>query len=122
MPKAVGNTYASSLHSQGEPGTPIAAIKAILTHYLNLMCRFTRVRIVSECLVNVDFKCLAIPPTCLFIMVFQDRQLKIKDMVLSSHDRAVRNCPWTMGLWKSYVLALERHGADHNTVSGKYSS
>lgn len=23
-----------------------------------------------------------------------------------------------MGLWKSYLLALERHGADHQTVSG----
>lgn len=50
---------------------------------------------------------------------FKDRQLKIKDLVLSTHDRAVRNCPWTMGLWKSYLLALERHEADHQTVSGK---
>ncbi|CAJ1068283.1 squamous cell carcinoma antigen recognized by T-cells 3 isoform X1 [Xyrichtys novacula] len=48
---------------------------------------------------------------------YLDRQLKIKDLVLSTHERAVRNCPWTMGLWKSYVLALERHGADHQTVS-----
>uniref|UniRef100_A0AAQ6AGF6 Spliceosome associated factor 3, U4/U6 recycling protein n=1 Tax=Amphiprion ocellaris TaxID=80972 RepID=A0AAQ6AGF6_AMPOC len=48
---------------------------------------------------------------------YLDRQLKIKDLVLSTHERAVRNCPWTMGLWKSYLLALERHGADHQTVS-----
>ncbi|XP_037338514.1 squamous cell carcinoma antigen recognized by T-cells 3 [Pungitius pungitius] len=48
---------------------------------------------------------------------YLDRQLKIKDIVLSSHERAVRNCPWTMGLWRSYLLALERHGADHQTVS-----
>uniref|UniRef100_A0A674BMS2 Spliceosome associated factor 3, U4/U6 recycling protein n=1 Tax=Salmo trutta TaxID=8032 RepID=A0A674BMS2_SALTR len=48
---------------------------------------------------------------------YLDRQLKIKDLVLSSHDRAVRNCPWTMGLWKNYLLALERHGADHQTIS-----
>uniref|UniRef100_A0A667ZV56 Spliceosome associated factor 3, U4/U6 recycling protein n=1 Tax=Myripristis murdjan TaxID=586833 RepID=A0A667ZV56_9TELE len=48
---------------------------------------------------------------------YLDRQLKIKDLVLSSHDRAVRNCPWTMGLWKSYLLALERHGAEHQTIS-----
>ncbi|KAF7652835.1 hypothetical protein LDENG_00091810 [Lucifuga dentata] len=48
---------------------------------------------------------------------YLDRQLKIKDLVLSTHERAVRNCPWTMGLWKSYVLALERHGAEHQTVS-----
>ncbi|XP_046872792.1 squamous cell carcinoma antigen recognized by T-cells 3 isoform X1 [Hypomesus transpacificus] len=47
---------------------------------------------------------------------YLDRQLKIKDIVLSCHDRAVRNCPWTMGLWRSYLLALERHGAQHTTV------
>ncbi|KAM6943823.1 squamous cell carcinoma antigen recognized by T-cells 3 [Lycodopsis pacificus] len=49
--------------------------------------------------------------------IYLDRQLKVKDLVLSTHERAVRNCPWTMGLWKSYLLALERHGADHPTVS-----
>uniref|UniRef100_A0A1A7Z1N7 Spliceosome associated factor 3, U4/U6 recycling protein n=1 Tax=Iconisemion striatum TaxID=60296 RepID=A0A1A7Z1N7_9TELE len=48
---------------------------------------------------------------------YLDRQLKIKDLVLSTHERAVRNCPWTMSLWKSYLLALERHGGDHHTVS-----
>ncbi|XP_070759995.1 squamous cell carcinoma antigen recognized by T-cells 3 [Enoplosus armatus] len=48
---------------------------------------------------------------------YLDRQLRIKDLVLSTHERAVRNCPWTMGLWKSYLQALERHGADHHTVS-----
>ncbi|KAF7200250.1 squamous cell carcinoma antigen recognized by T-cells 3 [Nothobranchius furzeri] len=48
---------------------------------------------------------------------YLDRQLKIKDLVLSTHERAVRNCPWTMSLWKSYLLALERHGSDHHTVS-----
>lgn len=47
---------------------------------------------------------------------YLDRQLKFKDLVLSTHDRAVRNCPWTMGLWKNYILALERHGADHQTL------
>ncbi|XP_054629894.1 squamous cell carcinoma antigen recognized by T-cells 3 isoform X1 [Dunckerocampus dactyliophorus] len=48
---------------------------------------------------------------------YLDRQLKIKDLVLSTHDRAVRNCPWTMGLWKSYLLAVERHGGTHQTVT-----
>ncbi|KAJ3603768.1 hypothetical protein NHX12_028509 [Muraenolepis orangiensis] len=48
---------------------------------------------------------------------YLDRQLKIKDLVLSAHERAVRNCPWTMGLWKSYLLALERHGAEHHIVT-----
>lgn len=52
------------------------------------------------------------------LWALQDRQLKVKDLVLSTHERAVRNCPWTMGLWKSYLLALERHGTDHQTVSG----
>lgn len=56
--------------------------------------------------------------TVLLFVSLQDRQLKVRDMVLSTHERAVRNCPWTMGLWKSYLLALERHGADHHTVSG----
>ncbi|CAB1414272.1 unnamed protein product [Pleuronectes platessa] len=49
--------------------------------------------------------------------LYLDRQLKIKDLVLPIHERAVRNCPWTMGLWKSYLLALERHGAEHQIVS-----
>ncbi|XP_061624356.1 squamous cell carcinoma antigen recognized by T-cells 3 [Phyllopteryx taeniolatus] len=48
---------------------------------------------------------------------YLDRQLKIKDLVLSTHDRAVRNCPWTMGLWKSYLQAVERHGGTHQTIS-----
>ncbi|XP_061907280.1 squamous cell carcinoma antigen recognized by T-cells 3 [Entelurus aequoreus] len=48
---------------------------------------------------------------------YLDRQLKIKDLVLPAHDRAVRNCPWTMSLWKSYLQAVERHGGSHQTVS-----
>nr|XP_023689134.1 squamous cell carcinoma antigen recognized by T-cells 3 [Paramormyrops kingsleyae] len=48
---------------------------------------------------------------------YLDRQLKIRCMVLSCHERAVRNCPWTMSLWKNYLLALERHGAEHQTVA-----
>ncbi|MEQ2202696.1 hypothetical protein XENOCAPTIV_012651 [Xenoophorus captivus] len=53
---------------------------------------------------------------------YLDRQLKIKDLVLSTHERAVRNCPWTMSLWKSYLQALERHGADHQSVSEQFSA
>ncbi|XP_077377625.1 spliceosome associated factor 3, U4/U6 recycling protein [Festucalex cinctus] len=48
---------------------------------------------------------------------YLDRQLKIKDLVLSTHDRAVRNCPWTMTLWKSYLQAVERHGGTRQTVA-----
>ncbi|XP_040272553.1 squamous cell carcinoma antigen recognized by T-cells 3 [Bufo bufo] len=48
---------------------------------------------------------------------YLDRQLKMKELVLGAHDRAVRNCPWTVGLWKSYILALERHSVDHSTIT-----
>lgn len=39
--------------------------------------------------------------------------------MLSAHDRAVRNCPWTVGLWIRYLLAMERHRVDHGIISGK---
>ncbi|GCC23990.1 hypothetical protein chiPu_0002388 [Chiloscyllium punctatum] len=49
--------------------------------------------------------------------LYLDRQLKIKDLVLSAHERAVRNCPWIVGLWKRYLLALERHRAEHKVIT-----
>uniref|UniRef100_A0A4X1SNU1 Spliceosome associated factor 3, U4/U6 recycling protein n=2 Tax=Sus scrofa TaxID=9823 RepID=A0A4X1SNU1_PIG len=48
---------------------------------------------------------------------YLDRQLKVKDLVLSVHSRAVRNCPWTVALWSRYLLAMERHGVDHRGIS-----
>ncbi|XP_072456311.1 squamous cell carcinoma antigen recognized by T-cells 3 [Notamacropus eugenii] len=51
---------------------------------------------------------------------YLDRQLKMKDLVLSAHDRAVRNCPWTVGLWNRYLLAMERHGVEHQIVSDNF--
>ncbi|KFW01202.1 Squamous cell carcinoma antigen recognized by T-cells 3, partial [Eurypyga helias] len=48
---------------------------------------------------------------------YLDRQLRVKELVLSAHDRAVRNCPWTVGLWIRYLLAMERHRVDHGTIS-----
>ncbi|OCU01659.1 squamous cell carcinoma antigen recognized by T-cells 3 [Xenopus laevis] len=51
---------------------------------------------------------------------YLDRQLKVKDLVLSAHDRAARNCPWTVDLWKRYILAMERHGVDHNIVTDNF--
>ncbi|NXW37296.1 SART3 protein, partial [Phaetusa simplex] len=48
---------------------------------------------------------------------YLDRQLKVKELVLSAHDRAVRNCPWTVGLWIRYLLAMERHAVDHGIIS-----
>ncbi|XP_051520916.1 squamous cell carcinoma antigen recognized by T-cells 3 [Myxocyprinus asiaticus] len=61
-----------------------------------------------------------VPDLWIKYTTYLDRQLKIKELVLSAHERAVRNCPWTMGLWKSYLLALERHGAEHQTVAGVF--
>ncbi|XP_060105445.1 squamous cell carcinoma antigen recognized by T-cells 3 isoform X2 [Heteronotia binoei] len=51
---------------------------------------------------------------------YLDRQLKVKDLVLSAHERAVRNCPWTVKLWKQYLLAMERHEAEHQLVSENF--
>uniref|UniRef100_A0A9L0RBP4 Spliceosome associated factor 3, U4/U6 recycling protein n=1 Tax=Equus caballus TaxID=9796 RepID=A0A9L0RBP4_HORSE len=48
---------------------------------------------------------------------YLDRHLKVKDLVLSVHNRAVRNCPWTVALWTRYLLAMERHGVDHRVIS-----
>ncbi|XP_075389468.1 spliceosome associated factor 3, U4/U6 recycling protein isoform X2 [Tenrec ecaudatus] len=48
---------------------------------------------------------------------YLDRQLKVKDLVLSVHSRAVRNCPWTVALWSRYLLALERYEVDHCTIA-----
>ncbi|XP_042767359.1 squamous cell carcinoma antigen recognized by T-cells 3 isoform X1 [Panthera leo] len=51
---------------------------------------------------------------------YLDRQLKVKDLVLSVHNRAVRNCPWTVALWSRYLLAMERHGVDHQVISATF--
>uniref|UniRef100_A0A8D0GWW8 Spliceosome associated factor 3, U4/U6 recycling protein n=1 Tax=Sphenodon punctatus TaxID=8508 RepID=A0A8D0GWW8_SPHPU len=51
---------------------------------------------------------------------YLDRQLKMKELVLLAHDRAVRNCPWTVKLWNQYLLAMERHSVDHQTISENF--
>uniref|UniRef100_A0ABM5F2Q7 Squamous cell carcinoma antigen recognized by T-cells 3 n=1 Tax=Pogona vitticeps TaxID=103695 RepID=A0ABM5F2Q7_9SAUR len=48
---------------------------------------------------------------------YLDRQLKVKELVLSAHERAVRNCPWTVRLWNQYLLAMERHRVEHHTIA-----
>ncbi|XP_008847168.1 squamous cell carcinoma antigen recognized by T-cells 3 isoform X2 [Nannospalax galili] len=53
---------------------------------------------------------------------YLDRQLKVKDLVLSVHSRAVRNCPWTVALWSRYLLAMERHGVDHQMISATFEN
>ncbi|XP_015268716.1 PREDICTED: squamous cell carcinoma antigen recognized by T-cells 3 isoform X2 [Gekko japonicus] len=51
---------------------------------------------------------------------YLDRQLKVKELVLSAHERAVRNCPWTVKLWKQYLLATERHEVQHQLISENF--
>ncbi|XP_049623727.1 squamous cell carcinoma antigen recognized by T-cells 3 isoform X2 [Suncus etruscus] len=51
---------------------------------------------------------------------YLDRQLKVRELVLSAHSRAVRNCPWTVSLWSRYLLAMERHGVDHRVISATF--
>lgn len=51
---------------------------------------------------------------------YLDRQLKVRELVLSAHSRAVRNCPWTVALWSRYLLAMERHGVDHRVISATF--
>ncbi|KAL6067681.1 hypothetical protein STEG23_031485 [Scotinomys teguina] len=53
---------------------------------------------------------------------YLDRQLRVKDLVLSVHSRAVRNCPWTVALWSRYLLAMERHGVDHQMISATFEN
>ncbi|XP_061458306.1 squamous cell carcinoma antigen recognized by T-cells 3 [Rhineura floridana] len=52
--------------------------------------------------------------------MYLDRQLKVKDLVLSAHERAVRNCPWTVKLWNQYLLAMERHRVEHELISENF--
>ncbi|XP_033027080.1 squamous cell carcinoma antigen recognized by T-cells 3 isoform X2 [Lacerta agilis] len=51
---------------------------------------------------------------------YLDRQLKVKELVLSAHERAVRNCPWTVKLWNQYLLAMERHHVEHELISENF--
>ncbi|XP_007433577.1 squamous cell carcinoma antigen recognized by T-cells 3 [Python bivittatus] len=51
---------------------------------------------------------------------YLDRQLKVKELVLSAHERAVRNCPWTVKLWNQYLLAMERHHVEHQVISENF--
>ena len=47
---------------------------------------------------------------------YLDRKLKIKDLALSVHRRAVRNCPWISQLWENFIRAMERNSADDQSV------
>ncbi|XP_067861844.1 squamous cell carcinoma antigen recognized by T-cells 3 [Heptranchias perlo] len=77
----------------------------------------SRIQIIFERALSEN--CL-VPDLWARFTLYLDRQLKIKDLVLSAHERAVRNCPWIVGLWKSYLLALERHIADHKDITDTF--
>ncbi|XP_076344868.1 spliceosome associated factor 3, U4/U6 recycling protein-like isoform X2 [Tachypleus tridentatus] len=47
---------------------------------------------------------------------FLDTQLKIPSLSLSTHERAVRNCPWSVILWINYIQALERYKQPYDKV------
>ncbi|XP_070619436.1 squamous cell carcinoma antigen recognized by T-cells 3 [Erythrolamprus reginae] len=51
---------------------------------------------------------------------YLDKQLKVKDVVLSACERAVRNCPWAVKLWKQYLLAMERNEVDHQAITDTF--
>ncbi|XP_026512686.1 squamous cell carcinoma antigen recognized by T-cells 3 [Terrapene carolina triunguis] len=76
-----------------------------------------RIQLIYECALAEN--CL-VPDLWARYNQYLDRQLKVKELVLSAHDRAVRNCPWTVGLWNRYLLAMERHRVDHQIVSENF--
>lgn len=51
---------------------------------------------------------------------YLDTQIKIGEIVVPVHERAVRNCPWSVQLWISYLKALERHGKPHDVVKDAF--
>ena len=51
----------------------------------------------------------------------QDMNIRVKEIVMSVYERAVRNCPWSADLWLGYVKAMERNRCTHNKVLGRFS-
>ncbi|XP_046840830.1 squamous cell carcinoma antigen recognized by T-cells 3-like [Xenia sp. Carnegie-2017] len=47
---------------------------------------------------------------------YLDMKVSIIDVVLPVHERAVRNCPWVVTLWCSYIKALERTSQSQDKV------
>ncbi|XP_072043836.1 LOW QUALITY PROTEIN: squamous cell carcinoma antigen recognized by T-cells 3-like [Amphiura filiformis] len=47
-------------------------------------------------------------------------QLKIKSVVLSVSERAVRNCPWSLILWEGLLRAQEKYEEEHNTIKDTF--
>ncbi|KAF8792047.1 squamous cell carcinoma antigen recognized by T-cells 3-like [Argiope bruennichi] len=47
---------------------------------------------------------------------YMNQVIKIKEMALPVHERSVRNLPWCVQLWISYVRSLERYEEPHEEV------
>ncbi|OQV16525.1 Squamous cell carcinoma antigen recognized by T-cells 3 [Hypsibius exemplaris] len=66
----------------------------------------------------------ALVPYCLSLdlwnryLDFLDRQLKISSVALAAHERSIRNIPWTLELWLSYLHAVELFKQDEGVVKG----
>lgn len=52
-------------------------------------------------------------------VVVQDSSLKVRDTVLQAHRQAIRNCPWSVEVWVTYVRAMERLQCSHEEVVGE---
>ncbi|GBN63258.1 Squamous cell carcinoma antigen recognized by T-cells 3 [Araneus ventricosus] len=53
---------------------------------------------------------------------YMNQVIKIKDMSLPVHERAVRNLPWCVQLWISYVRSLERFEEPHEKIIGVFET
>ncbi|KAG8145989.1 hypothetical protein E2320_012417 [Naja naja] len=85
--------------------------------YIDLEMRIkdpARIRLIYERALSEN--CL-VPDLWIRYTQYLDRQLKVKSLVLSVHERAVRNCPWIVRLWNQYLLAMERHEVEHQVIS-----
>eukprot|EP00112_Aurelia_sp_Birch-Aquarium-sp1_P005065 Seg1574.20 transcript_id=Seg1574.20/GoldUCD/mRNA.D3Y31 product="Squamous cell carcinoma antigen recognized by T-cells 3" protein_id=Seg1574.20/GoldUCD/D3Y31 len=51
---------------------------------------------------------------------YLDNKLKVASVAVPVHKRAVRNCPWVVKLWISYIKALELNKTDHITVKESF--
>jgi len=44
---------------------------------------------------------------------YLETELRVASVTLSALERAVRNCPWSVALWVSYLQSLEQHKEPH---------
>jgi hypothetical protein len=47
---------------------------------------------------------------------YVDVSSKMADVVIPTHIQSIRNCPWSVNLWLSYLRAVERHNFHHEDI------